>query len=453
MTHSIDPNAKPVRLRRIEHTQCQAENEALRQEFLKDIGVAGLATHTITSYAVACKDFLDFICGLAVSQVTHREVREWLHWLHSQGATSQTLSQRKYALSAFFKFLERIDVVESSPTRLIQNRRIHRKPPRHLLIEEMQKLLAACSSLRDLAIIQTLWSTGCRRAELLGMKIEGVNWDERTVRVIGKGDKERLVPLTPKAAETLKEYISPRTSGPIFLSEEPTQTGGLQLQRGRWWIGYWRENRTLPDGTVQRVLRGKCLGMIGKHKRTGPKPPPAITRAAKMRLRGDKWWAIFNAISPDVRMSQQERRLLRNAVYYRLNDSKRKPLPSAKQITTREHARQALHRMIARLPADKLASSLSGEIRPLGPRDLERVIKSTSMRAGVDGTHTHAFRHTFATHMLEGGADLRTVQLFLGHADISTTAIYTHPSAKFMQETMKRSHPGWREEGVADAKA
>ena len=55
--------------------------------------------------------------------------------------------------------------------------------------------------------------------------------------------------------------------------------------------------------------------------------------------------------------------------------------------------------------------------------------------------------------MLEGGADLRTVQLFLGHADINTTAMYLHPSGKFMQETMKRSHPGWSEEGKTDAKA
>jgi site-specific recombinase XerD len=452
MTHFIETEPGPVRLRHIEQVQCHAPNEELRQEFLKDLRVAGLAEHTITSYGSACKDFLDFICGLDLRQVTHREVRGWIHWLQSLGSSSQTLSQRKYALSAIFKFLERIDVVKSSPTRLIENRRIHRRAPRHLSIEEMQKLLSACERMRDLAIVQTLWSTGCRRAELLGMKIEDVNWSERTVHVIGKGDKERLVPLTPRAAETLKEYIGPREKGPIFLSEEVTQTGGLQLQRGCWWVGYWRENRTLPDGTVKRVLRGKCLGLTRRRKRTGPKPQLPITRAAKMRLRGDKWWVIFQAISPDTPMIREDRKRLRRAVYYRLGISRPKRLRPGKQLTTREQARKELDRLIAKLPAENLKSSLTGEIRPLGPRDLERVIKSISLRAGVDGNHPHAFRHTFATHMLEGGADLRTVQLFLGHADISSTAIYTHPSEKFMRETMKRCHPGWSEERASDVK-
>jgi site-specific recombinase XerD len=452
MTASIDVGTAPRRLRQIEKVQCHSQNEELRQEFLKDIRVAGLADHTITSYGIACKDFLDFICGLDLREVTHREVREWIHWLESLGSSSQTLSQRKYALSAFFKFLERIDVVTSSPTRLVANRRIHRKMPRHLSIEEMQKLLSACERIRDLAIIQTLWSTGCRQAELLGMKIEDVSWSERTVHVIGKGNKERLVPLTPRAVETLKKYIGSRETGPIFLSEELTQTGGLQLQRGRWWVGYWRENRTLPDGTVKRVLRGKCLGLVGRRRRPGQKRQPAITRAAKMRLRGDKWRVIFQALSPDAPMGRKEREGLRNAVYYRLGISRPKRVSPGKQITTREQARKELDQIIAKLPAETLKSSLAGEFRPLGKRDLQRIIKSVSLRAGVDGNHPHAFRHTFATHMLEGGADLRSVQLFLGHADISSTAIYTHPSGKFMRETMKRCHPGWSEEGASDAK-
>jgi site-specific recombinase XerD len=460
VNNSIDTETAPGRLRHIEHVQCHTQNEELRQEFLKDIRVAGLASHTITSYGSACKDFLDFICGLDIRQVTHREVRQWIHWLKTLGSSSQTLSQRKYALSAFFKFLERIDIVKSAPTRLVANRRIHRKTPRHLSIEEIEKLLSACESIRELAIIQTLWSTGCRQAELLGMKIEDVNWDERTVHVLGKGNKERLVPLTPRAAETLKKYIETREKGfadplgfrPIFLSQEVAQTGGLQLQRGRWWYGFWRENRTLPDGTVKRVLRGRCLGLTGRRKRNGQKRQPGISRAARMRLHGDKWFSIFQAISPDAPMSREERNRLRSAVYYRLGISRPKRVSPGKQITSREQARKELDRIIANLPPETLASSLTGELRPLGPRDLQRIIKAISLRAGVDGTHPHAFRHTFATHMLEGGADLRTVQLFLGHADISSTAIYTHPSEKFMRETMKRCHPGWSEEGASDAK-
>jgi integrase/recombinase XerC len=79
----------------------------------------------------------------------------------------------------------------------------------------MNQLLAACDCIRDLAIISTLWSTGCRRVELLGMKIDDVNWVERTVRVVGKGDKERLVPLTPSALMTLEKYVGVRERGAI----------------------------------------------------------------------------------------------------------------------------------------------------------------------------------------------------------------------------------------------
>jgi site-specific recombinase XerD len=180
----------------------------------------------------------------------------------------------------------------------------------------MKQLLAACDCTRDLAIISTLWSTGCRRAELLGMKIENVNWHERTVRVIGKGDKERLVPLTPSAAKTLEKYVGVRACGAIFL-----------------------------------IMR--C----------------------------------------------------------------------------------------------------SGQEKALGPRDLDRVIKKVCLRAGINATHSHAFRHTFATHMLEGGADLITVKEFLGHSTIISTQVYAHTSAKFMRETMTRCHPAWHTEGAANAQA
>jgi site-specific recombinase XerD len=439
-------------LRELRHTQCQDKNNDLLREFLKDIRVGGLSEKTALSYDVAIKDFLDFICGLDVTQASHREVREWLHWLHHRGASSQTLAQRKYALGSFFKFLERMSLVSSSPTRLIQNRRLHRKPQRHHSVVEMEKFIASCDNIRDLAIFQTLWSTGCRLSELLGMKIESINWNERTIRVIGKGDKERQVPLTPRAAATLKEYIGERNSGPVFLCTDHVQTGSLQLQRGRWWVGYWRENRVLPDGTVKRVLRGKCLGFVGKHTRRGPKADPLITRAAKMRARGDKWWVIFQAVSPDRPLTQEERHRLSSGVYYRLGISRPKSSTPEKQ-SSREQARKRLDRIIANLPAESVKCSSADEVRPLGQRDLDRIIKSVSLRAGVDATHCHAFRHTFATHMLQGGADLRTVQLFLGHADINTTAMYLHPSGKFMQETMKRSHPGWSEEGKTDAKA
>jgi site-specific recombinase XerD len=376
-------------LRELRHIQRQAENEQLRLEFLKDLRCGGLSAHTITSYGCAVADFLKFICGLDVSQVTHREVREWLHWLHHQGASSQTLSQRKYALSSFFKFLERIDLISSSPTRLIRNRRVHRKPPRFLTVEEVERMLAACQSVRDRAILEMLWCTGCRRSELLGMRVEDVDWNQRVIRVIGKGDKERPVPMTPLAAKTLKAYLGDRVSGPIFLSREVAQRGGLQLQ-GRSWIGFYRETVRDSRGRMARRLRGRSLGVICRSS---------------------------------------------------CKDGRASKLPT---ISTRAAAQSALGRLLRALPAETLKSSLTGRVRPLGPRELARILKEISLRAGVEGFHPHAMRHSFATHLLEAGADLRTVQVLLGHSSITSTQVYTHPGARFMREQLQKFHPRWK---------
>jgi site-specific recombinase XerD len=92
---------EPLKLRQLRDVNCQESNERLSEDFLMDMRVAGLSEYTITSYSHACKDFLNFICGLNIAQATHHEVREWLHWLHSRGSPPSTLAQRKYALSSF----------------------------------------------------------------------------------------------------------------------------------------------------------------------------------------------------------------------------------------------------------------------------------------------------------------------------------------------------------------
>jgi len=367
------------KLRELRDANCQESNEQLCKDFLKDLRVAGRSEATIRSYSCFVRDFLDFICGLNVTQVTHREVREWLHHIDSRGCASLTLSCNKYALGSFFRYLQVIGLIQSSPTRLIPNRKIRRRIPKFHSVEEMELLLKACETLRDRAIFSTLWASGCRRAELLGMKVEHVDWRERTIRVIGKGDKERLVPLTTKAANALREYIFERKNGPIFLSADIVQDGGLMLVRGVW-LAHWRENRRLPDGSVERVRRTKKIG-------------------------------------------------------------------SVKEIPTKDQAREAMRAILRAMPDEWLRCSKAEDLRPLGARALDQIIKKVCLRAGIEATHPHAFRHTFATHMLEGGADLITVGGLLGHVSANSTQIYLHPSARFMRDTLKRCHPGWGKDG------
>src|SRR5258707_14882990 len=91
---------------------CEDENAKLLAEFEKDLVVGGRSPHTIIAYRVAAKDFFKFTLGLDIRQATHRDIREWLHWLTVQGCNSQTLSQKKYVLAAFFQFLKKIDEVK-----------------------------------------------------------------------------------------------------------------------------------------------------------------------------------------------------------------------------------------------------------------------------------------------------------------------------------------------------
>ena len=127
-----------------------------------------------------------------------------------------------------------------------------------------------------------------------------------------------------------------------------------------------------------------------------------------------------------------------------------KCLGSAKEIATRDEAQEML-KGLATLTADLLRCPTEDGTQPLGPRNLDRIIKKICLRAGIDATHPHASRHTFATHMLEGGADLITIKEFLGHSTIISTQVYAHTSARFMRETMMRCDLAWSTEGVANA--
>lgn len=148
-------------------------------------------------------DFLDFTKQLPVTAVRAVDIREYLAWLLGQGNSSNSIAQKLFALRSFFNHCELTGAIQVSPARLVRPRKLQRKLPKTLTLAEIDKLVEAADTQRDRAIFLTLYASGMRLSELTHMLIENIQWDVPAVRVLGKGQKERLAPLNKR---TLKRY-------------------------------------------------------------------------------------------------------------------------------------------------------------------------------------------------------------------------------------------------------
>jgi site-specific recombinase XerD len=348
-------------------------NAKLLADFEKNLIVRDRSPHTIKAYRLAIEDFFKFTLGLDVRQVTHKDIREWLHWQTVQGESSSTVSQRKHALGALFLFLRRIDEVKESPVRLIENRKVSRKLPHVMSVRDVDNLIAAAKNLRDIALIETMYATACRVSEITGMRIENIDLDGRSAKVLGKGDKERVVPLTGRAAASLRTYLEGRTKGFVFIAESRVQFGGVSRDTWGTWRGYWRE----------------------------------ATKDGKRKMRS-------------IRLGDYE-------------------------LKTKEDAEEALNRHLAKNPNVIRTTPNRGKKPPdaaIDAHTIGAILDATARRAGLTyHVHPHMLRHCCATHLLDGGMDLRVIQDLLGHENIQTTQIYTHVSTRHLREAHDMCHP------------
>jgi len=254
---------------------------------------------------------------VVLETVNQDHLVDFLAGLYRQKLESKTVARHLVSLRNFFRYAQVQELISDDPTAHLESPKIRRSLPGYLRLEEIEKLLAqpdakTAMGMRDKAMLEMLYSTGLRVSELTSLKVSDLDSKVGCVRCIGKGDKERIVPVGKKALGMVDKYL--RESRPELL----------QHAKG------------IPNSSLFVNQRGRPLSRVGV-------------------------WKI-----------------------------------------------------------------LSGYGR----------------RAGLRVALTpHMLRHSFATHLLERGADLRSVQLMLGHADISTTQIYTHVVEERLKQIYKAHHP------------
>ena len=294
----------------------------------------GYSQHTIRNYRIDLTQFSEFLVsrealpdGQEVDQdmeaIDALVIREYLGSLFGRFARS-TIARKLSAVRSFFLFLEKKGIVMTNPAGDIATPKLGKYIPVYLPVDDVFRLLERPDrkkplGLRDLAILEVLYSCGIRVSELEALDISGVDFEGRLVTVIGKGDRERIVPIGRIALKAVRNYL------------EATRN----LRKG--------DGNDSQDGPLFINFRGG-------------------------RLSG-----------------------------------------------------RSIARIIKRYATE---SGLSPEIIP------------------------HSMRHTFATHLLDGGADLRSVQELLGHASLSTTQRYTHVSLDRLMEVYDKAHPRSRQKGA-----
>ncbi|UCB57428.1 MAG: tyrosine recombinase XerC [Candidatus Omnitrophota bacterium] len=267
--------------------------------------------HTLLNYHIDLKQMRQFLSGKDPQEIDRLDIRRYLAFLKSKNLKKRTLSRKLSTFRSFFRFLTREGYAKTSPVSAIASPKLEKTLPIFLDVNKVARLLEAPEEkqllgLRDRAILETLYSTGMRASELIGLNIGRVDFIAGMVKVYGKGRKERLVPIGDKALRAIREYLEKDT----FHKKD---TRSLFLSKN---------NRRLTAAGVRKIIN--------------------------------------------------------------------------------------------------------------------KYIQRTSLKEKIS---THTLRHSFATHLLDKGADLRSVQELLGHASLSTTQIYTHITTERLKTVYNKAHP------------
>jgi site-specific recombinase XerD len=339
-------------------------NQRLARSYLSWLVIQHYAPDTINRRWRTVQMFIANLCGKLITKATHLDVRRFLCDLAEAGTSPYTANEHLTTLRMFYDFLNLGGMVGYAPPRLVRMRTPHRKPPRVISESDITKLIQACESSRDKALVELGYGIGCRPCELRRLKIEDIDFAARTVRVKGKG-WTRVVPVGHRPARAVSNYIGDRRTGFVFQQDYPTQKGTLHPTVDKHWRVSWTDY-TDPDKPTKKHIR------LGKLENLS-------YGSARARFR----------------------KLMRNAHLLR---------PERNQ--------------------------------PLSAEGLIRIFDILGRRAGLGGhVRPQMLRHSFATHLLEHGANLRVIQELLGHAKLESTASYTRVSMVEKSKTVQEFHP------------
>ena len=264
--------------------------------------------HTLVNYTVDLDDFFAFIGDVPIEKVDYLTLRRYLAQLRDKNHRPRTIARKLSSLRSLLRFLMREGYIKSNPSSLLMTPKLDKILPQFLSEQEMKKFIEMPKledeyGYRDRAILESLYSAGLRVGELVGLNVDSIDYISNIVKVLGKGKKERLVPIGDKAVTAVREYLNRRKHNPsaLFLNKSGTRL----------------------------TARSVC------------------------------------------------------------------------NIT-------------------------------------HKYIKLAGVREGIS---PHALRHSFATHLLNRGADLRSVQELLGHVNLSTTQIYTHMTTEKLRSVYEKAHP------------
>ncbi|TAF92586.1 MAG: site-specific tyrosine recombinase XerD [Bacteroidetes bacterium] len=281
-----------------------------------------LSDHSVEAYLQDVQKLTQYLqvqnLPLAPADISYQLLQQFVIWFSELGVAATTQARVISGIKAFYKYCLLEQIVSTNPTQLLEAPKTKRALPDTLALQEIEQILATIDvstpeGTRNRAMLETLYSSGLRVSELVNLQLSHIFWEEGFLRIIGKGNKERIVPIGRVALQEIERY---KNHVRVHIAVQKGQEDVVFLNR---------RGRALTRVMVFLIIK------------------EAVTKAG-----------IHKTISP------------------------------------------------------------------------------------------HTFRHSFATHLVEGGADLRAVQEMLGHESITTTEIYTHLDRKFLQQTLEKYHPGFR---------